>query len=260
MKTKHYCSKKVTFSIFGPKYYHSIKAKKILFDYLIGRDYDDIYSNISKILTSEDNVFDVGANMGQYLSRLSRFVKEGKIICLEPIPQNVFALHQMKKFLKIENAVIIDNAISDKEGFSKITIPKMNGIPITTQASILESNSISNDEKEILEVRTTTIDKIAEELHLQNLKFIKTDTEGFDAVVLLSGCNTIKQFKPIIRVEENCFKPTMKWLFELRYKAFKFNSNRLIHIQNSDENLHFRGDTFLVPEVQINNMLHIFNT
>ncbi len=260
MKTKHYFSKKVTFSIFGPKYYHSIKANKILFDYLIGRDYDDIYSNTSQILTSDDNVFDIGANMGQYLSRLSKFIKNGKIISVEPIPQNVLALHQMKKFLKIENAVIIDRAISDKEGFSKITIPKMNGIPITTQASILENNSISKDEKEILEVRTTTIDNIAEELQLQNLKFIKTDTEGFDSVVLLSGSNTIKSFKPIIRVEESCFKPTMKWLFELGYKAFKFNSNRLIHIKNSDENLQFRGDTFLAPEVQINNMLHIFNT
>ena len=259
MKTKHFLSKKITYSLFGPRYYHTIKSKKILFDYLIGRDYDDIYSNISKILTSEDNVFDIGANMGQYLSRLSKFIQSGKIISVEPIPQNVLALHQMKKFLKIENAVIIDKAISDKEGLASITIPKMKGIPIATQASILKNYSLSDHEKDVLKVKTTTIDKIADGLQLQNLKFIKTDTEGFDSVVLMSGCNTIKKFEPIIRVEENCFSPNMKWLFELGYCAFKFKANKVFLIDSNNDNMKYKGDTFLACEKQLKEVLKIFN-
>ena len=137
MKTKHFLSKKITYSLFGPRYYHAIKSKKILFDYLVGKDYEHIYDVLIKILSKDDIILDIGANMGQYLSRLSRFVKEGKIICIEPIPQNVVALNYLKKKLKITNSTIIAKAISNTSGLAKMTIPKLDGVPISTQATLL---------------------------------------------------------------------------------------------------------------------------
>ena len=44
--------------------------------------------------------------MGQYLSRLSKIIKHGKIVSIEPVPYNILALFRMKSLLKIKNAII----------------------------------------------------------------------------------------------------------------------------------------------------------
>ena len=259
MKTKHYLSKKFTYSLFGQKYYHIIKAKKILFDYLIGKDYDDIYKHISKILKEDDIILDIGANMGQYLSRLSKLNKKGKIISIEPVSENLKALNFMKNILRIKNAIIIDKAISDSPGLATLIIPRLNGIPITTQASLLNDTQFKESDKYEINVKTTTIDQIVNSLSLQKINFIKVDTEGFDSVVLKSGIKSIKKFMPLIKVEENCFKPEMKWLFEIGYKAFKFNIQKVVLINNFEDNIKYMNDTYLASKERLQEILYIYN-
>ncbi|MCH7974020.1 MAG: FkbM family methyltransferase [Bacteroidetes bacterium] len=198
--------------------------------------------------------------MGQYLSRLSKIVKRGKIISVEPIPSNIIALNFMKSILRIKNAIIINKAIAEKPGSAIITIPKMSGIPISTQASFIENLTLKESEKEKIEVETTTIDKIVDSLHLHKINFIKVDTEGFDSIALKSGANSIRKFMPLLKVEGSCFKPEMNWLFDLGYKAFKFKCNRVVLINNNDDNIKYKGDTYLSSKEQLDRILKTFNT
>lgn len=255
MKTKHYLSKKITFAIFGEKYYHYVKSKKILLDFLLGRDYDEINSMISKILKVDSVVLDIGANMGQYLSRLSKIVKKGQIICVEPIPSNINALQSMKNYLRLNQCTIIAKAISEKIGRAVISIPKMNGVPITTQASLLNSTNNKSHEIEYIEVETTTIDIIVEEMKLTELTFIKVDTEGFDDIVIYSGIKSISKYKPILKVEGDCFGVKYSWIFDLGYKAFKLHDGKLVLLENEIDNKKYRGDTFLVHTDKIEEIL-----
>lgn len=259
MKTKNYFSKKLTYFIFGDKYYHNIKSKKILFDFIIGKDYDEINKYMSKIISSNDIILDIGANMGQYLSRFSKIIKNGKIVCIEPLPINVAALNSMKKYLDIKNVTIINKAISASIGKTNITIPRLKGIPITTQASLLDDDLTKGIEKEKIEVETTTIDEIVNSLKLPKVDFIKIDTEGFDSVVLNSGIDTIKKYKPLIRIEANCFKKETNWLFAIGYHAFKFKKYDLVSINNKEENMKISGDTFLATEEQLTKIVNIYS-
>lgn len=248
METKHYLSKKLTYSLFGSKYYHYVKSKKILLDYLIGRDYENIYNVLSRILSDNDTVIDVGANMGQYLTRISKFVTKGKIICIEPLHENVKALKYLKKFLSISNAEIIEKAIGDSESNRIITIPKLKGVPITTQASLITEKLPIGIDYESREVKTTTLDHIVESLKLNNVNFIKSDTEGFDSHVLRSGMMTVKKFKPILQVEESCFRPEMDWLFDIGYKAIKISNNKIVAIHSTDDEQQHKCETYLIPQ------------
>ena len=104
-------------------------------------------------------------------------------------------------------------------------------------------------DKEVIEVETTTIDEIVESLGLNKINFIKIDTEGYDSIVLNSGYNTIRQFKPILKMEGNCFKPEIRWLFEMGYIAFKITKDKVVILNSQDENLKYNGDTYLTPKI-----------
>ena len=153
--------------------------------------------------------------------------------------------------LKITNSTIIAKAINSVSGVAKMAIPKLDGVPISTQATLLNVLPSDNNYKEVIEVETTTIDEIVESLGLNKINFIKIDTEGYDSIVLNSGYNTICQFKPILKMENNCFTSELKWLFEMDYIAFKLIRGNLIILNCQDENLKFKGDTYLTPQNQL---------
>lgn len=259
MKTKHYLQKKIIFSVFGEKYYHKIKAKKILFDYLVGKDYDNIYRHISKILPNDSVVLDIGANMGQCLSRFSKIFKKGKIVSVEPLPVNLDALYDMQRILNIENSLIIPKAINRSIGSITISIPKINGIPITTQASLLDNIIILEEDKEKIEVLTTTIDEITASLKLNKVDYLKIDTEGFDSVVLESGKDTIKENLPLIRIENNFFESDLDWLVQIGYLPFKFVNDKFAIMNTYLDSTKFKGDTYLATEQNLTTIQKIFS-
>ena len=258
MNTKHYLSKKIAYFIFGEKYYHKVKSFKIIFDVLIGKDYDGIYRYISKIIPSNSVVIDVGANMGQCMARLSRIIKNGQVFSIEPIPENISALKLMISILKIKNAFIIDKAISCGIGKATISIPRLNGIPITTQSTLANerNQSIAYDK---LDVRTTTIDSIVKSHKIDKVDFIKIDTEGFDNVVLNSGYNTIYKYRPLLKTEINPLNDENRWLFDIGYQAFKIVNNNIFTISNMEEVFKFKGDTYLAIKEQLDEIHRVFN-
>jgi FkbM family methyltransferase len=258
MKTKHYCFKKIVYSIFSEKYYHNVKTIKIIFDYVIRKDYDGIYKYLSKILPKDAITIDIGANMGQYMSRISSICENGKIISIEPIPDNVSALQKMKHFLKNKNVYIVNKAISSKNGTAIISTPRLNNIPITTQSTLLKEKETDTLQYDYLEVKTTTIDNIVDSFSLSRLDFIKIDTEGFDNVVLNTGKNSISYFKPLLKIESNPFCEDNNWLFESGYDAFKFIDNKIIKIENNHDCSKLKGDTYLAAQDQLTEIFNLF--
>ena len=255
MKTPNYCLKKITLLIFGRKYYQTVKSYKIILDYLLGKDYDDIYKSLSKLLNDESVVFDVGANMGQWLSRLSKIIKHGKIVSIEPVLYNVLALFRMKSLLKIKNAIIISRAISTNIGKAELTIPLLNNIPMGTWATFnnIRDKSLKYDK---LEVDTISLDKLFDECNLNTLDFIKVDTEGFDDIVLLSGEKIISKYKPLIRMGQSFFTENCQWLRELGYIPFVIKQNEVLIL---DQNTSHEGDTYFCDKNMLEKIEHLMS-
>jgi FkbM family methyltransferase len=243
MKTKNYLFKWLVRKIFGEKKYNNIKLMKIMLEYRFGRD----YNNINKILFNffeENSCFlDVGANMGKETVRLSRKFPNGKILAIEPVSFNYFALDSIKKKLKLNNVTTIRKAIDNKPGTANIQIPVMNsGVVVGTRSTFGQRKKL--DCKCILEkVETETIDNIVKEFELNRVDYIKSDTEGHDSVVLLSGVETIKKFRPFIRVEQSWKSAEFDWLFQLGYDAYYLINHKFVQAKFEQG---YHGDSFFI--------------
>jgi hypothetical protein len=70
LKTANYFKKILVRLLVSDNLYHKIKFYKIMFDFIRGQDYDQIYSFLPLIVPPDAVILDIGANMGQYVCRL----------------------------------------------------------------------------------------------------------------------------------------------------------------------------------------------
>lgn len=248
MLTKHYYVKRIVRLFVNDKHYHYIKGYKLLFEFLIGKDDDQVYSFICKILPPKSIIIDIGANMGTISWRLARNFPNSIIYSIEPLNINFRFLLKSISLLNFKNIVPLNYAISLHEGYEEMKIPKIKNLIISTRArlSFQKTNSENFSEYIYERVKTIKLDSLVNKLNLKSLEFLKVDTEGFDDIVLYSGKNTIEKYKPIIRLEADSRSSDFDWLRKMGYKTFYLNNeNRLINSIICGNN---SGDNFLIHE------------
>ncbi len=75
---------------------------------------NQIFSNLSE----DKLVFDVGANVGNYSSKILEITRKVKIHCFEPVPRTFSSITQ--KLFEVKNVYLNNIALSDKEGKSNM--------------------------------------------------------------------------------------------------------------------------------------------
>src|ERR1700730_6732850 len=80
-----------------------LKAIKIALDAsILHKAYDKIFSLLPMIIGKPDPVvLDIGANMGQFASRIARQFPDGQIYCFEPVHANMVGLCRLKRWLHL---------------------------------------------------------------------------------------------------------------------------------------------------------------
>lgn len=219
MKTKNYLLKQIVNFIFNKRIYHKLKLYKIIADFKLGKPYE-ISSILSFLSKDSDIILDVGANMGQFACRFSKIVgPHGRVYCFEPVSFNYEALLTMKKALKMSNTDIYNYAISDNDNKGVIKIPEFNnGLVIGTQSTLLKLDENVKFKEE--EVNIRTIDSLIEELKIERVDFIKSDTEGNEINVLMGGYKAIKTHLPIMYLEVNYRNNGLDDFYKLGYKPY----------------------------------------
>ena len=248
LTTKNYYKKKIVNFFFNEEHYNLIKLYKIIWDYKIGKPYDEIIKIFPYLLKVDDIVFDIGANMGQYACRLSKILPGGRIFSFEPVQDNYKALFKMKFLLKLKNVETFQLALSDKIGTEKIYIPLINKNLIDgTQASLEESKkNYENVSYKIETAETNTIDNLVERMNLEKIAFIKIDTEGAEMKVLRGGKETIKNFKPFMKLEINHKNKELEYLYEDGYEPFYFMKNKFLEADRAVKLKEYPGDVILI--------------
>lgn len=128
-------------------------------------------------------IVDVGANIGYYALILASLAgPEGRVICLEPDPDNLRELNMNVRNNRLErNVVIKSTAAGDFEG----TI----GFEAGTNGRVTQNGEVT--------VQVTKLDSLG----LAKCDAIKVDVEGYEGAVLDGARETIEKFRPAIFLE-----------------------------------------------------------
>ncbi len=145
--------------------------------------------------------FDIGAHKGAYTYWMHKSIgKSGKIVCIEPQPILFEYLKKMVPIFGFTNVILMDCAVSDKDGDGVITVPDKPGR--TSQGARIDDYKIAENTPDHynINVKIRSVDSIIAETGLKP-KIIKIDVEGHEFSVLKGMTKTLRETRPKIIME-----------------------------------------------------------
>jgi FkbM family methyltransferase len=202
-----------------------------------------------KLIPDGGLVLDIGANIGIMTYHLSKSLKQSKILCFEPIPANIFTLKRIQGFFQLENAVVYEFALGDKQEEVEMLMPVQKRVRMQGLSHVIHPTIQDNHPGEKFKVNIETLDGL--EVHKTfglPVKAIKMDVENFEFFVLKGGEKLIDRFHPLIYTElwdntnrENCFN----FIVEKGYKIMVLEQGSLTAFVPEN---HKTQNFFFLPE------------
>ncbi len=134
-----------------------------------------------------DIVFDIGASIGWYACKISKFVgDEGKIIAIEPNPKLFNFLMKNINLNNLNNIKPLNIGVwSSKKDLYLLC---------EGYGSSLRGYNGLHANNNIIKVKVNTIDNLIKEFKIEKTNLIKMDIEGAEIEALLGAKNTLKNF------------------------------------------------------------------
>ena len=184
------------------------------------------YKFLSKQIKTNQNkskfiLFDVGANIGEYTQYATSINQEIQVHCFEPVKKT---FGELKKNINNDKVVFNNWALSDTIGTSKIFVyGELFGTnSINYHPSLASQN---NPLEEVINL--STLDNYIKINNINNINFLKIDTEGHELNVLKGGVEAFNLAKiDVIQFEYNELwkntKNKLQDVFELLEKNYDF--------------------------------------
>lgn len=135
-------------------------------------------------IKKSDLVIDIGANVGYYTLKLAPLIGEsGKIISIEPDPNNFKTLKHNCELNHFINTELHNIALSDKQGIEKLFFTEKH----SGKSSLFESENQKNS----FDIVSNSLDNILNDRFLK-IDLIKIDTEGAELSILKGAQKTLK--------------------------------------------------------------------
>lgn len=176
----------------------------------------DLIALAMSCVKPNDDVWDIGANIGVFSFAAAAMSKTGNIYAFEPDTFLVEVIKASKKLNGLENVHILPIGISDKDGFANFLIAKRGRASNSLETAGGRSQMGGVREKVLIPALT------GESVHKQlgsTPQLIKIDVEGAELMVLEGLQQVLKTAKPILYIElgEDTKMPALKLLSELGY-------------------------------------------
>lgn len=142
-------------------------------------------------------VIDVGAQIG-YLT-LEMAIAHGNdvsVYSFEPEPRNLNWLRNNLQMNAVDNVSIIDQAVSDADGFIKLYMSKDNNAG--THSTISDAATVST---EYIEIPCVRLDSFTSQRRLTNVGLIKVDVEGAELEVVRGAEQLLRTQRPALILE-----------------------------------------------------------
>ncbi|MFZ4413695.1 MAG: FkbM family methyltransferase [Bacteroidales bacterium] len=142
-------------------------------------------------------IFDVGANIGQSTSIYINHFKKAEIYCFEPVISTYSILEN--EFKQYNNIHCFNIAFGAKKGIGNMILHNTSDL---AQLTVLKNDieDVSNKKKSYVMIET--IDEFCRDNNINQISYLKIDTEGHDLNVLQGAIDMINNQKiGIIEVE-----------------------------------------------------------
>lgn len=196
---------------------------------------------VKELIQDGDVIIDIGANLGYFSKTFSRLSPNGKVICIEPLPQYYSIL---KHFLSSRKNIEIHNVALGKDaGEVTMILPKSNGMIRTGLPYISKSNEKS--EHPTQQVQIVNPNSLLK--NLSKIDYIKCDIEGFEWIVFQELKEVLEQYQPIVQIEistENR-REMFSFFTDLGYVQYGINNFKFV---KEDGKQIEPGDYLFVPK------------
>jgi FkbM family methyltransferase len=147
---------------------------------------------VSKLLKSGSTFIDVGGNKGDFALLAARKAGEsGKVLCIEPEPNNCLWIRRSVELNGYRNVTLFELALSDTNGEANLYLGQKSGFHTLL-------GDLQGQHPGVITVRTTTLDYLLSQLHLERVDMIKIDVEGAELQVLKGAQRTLCQNPSVI--------------------------------------------------------------
>jgi FkbM family methyltransferase len=180
---------------------------------------------ISKLLKKGMTCLDIGANIGYYVLLENKLVgEEGKIIAIEPSPENFEYLQKNIKLQNTQSIQAFNIAVGNTEGKIKFLVYEN----ASNSGMVIPDGEEQKWPGEVIEVPIIKVDSLLQEKNITKIDFLRMDVEGYEFHIFEGMQETLNQHKPIIHIEvhksimgdettKKWFKMMQKFGYEVKY-------------------------------------------
>jgi FkbM family methyltransferase len=143
-------------------------------------------------VTTEATVVDIGANVGLVTVPLA--LAGGRVIAIEPLPENVERLRKNILCNKLTNVVVVEAAAGADDG--RAVLHSALDPAFGSLHEVVKYRAAAD-----VEVRLRSLDSLWRELEKPAVKLVKIDVEGAELEVLAGGREVLETCNPVVIVE-----------------------------------------------------------
>jgi FkbM family methyltransferase len=182
---------------------------------------------LERCLQRGDRFLDIGSNIGFFALIAARLVgPEGRVLGVEPVPQNVRCTLSNAKVNGFQNIQTVEAAVGRAEGWTELLLARHSG------GASLYHTETPPDFVGSLRVRITTVDRLLATGRIEPPNVVKIDVEGAELDVLEGMRETLTAHAPRIIFEVDAasdeladakFEAVADWLRATRHAVDKLS-------------------------------------
>jgi len=165
--------------------------------FILGTYEPEVQALYASLLKPGMVVYDVGAHVGFLAMLAAKLVgPRGRVICFEPLPSNIAAIHHNAELNRYANVTVLEVALGNEEGTAEFAISADPGWGRLSAAGPGPAETTGS-----VNVPVDRLDHVvgAREVPLPNI--IKIDIEGGEISMLVGSQKTICEAQPTLLIE-----------------------------------------------------------